>query len=133
MFKCPVYLSAEDTRWICGPSVPRNTRLIERSEATIVPGVTAVKLGGHFDGSLVLHWEKKLFIADTFVTVPVSLVRTNTPKLQRLIIPLSVSALQPEPPARHYQLLFHVVYTEHDSVATEGAAEHVEGIGTVRL
>ena len=38
----------------------------------IVKGVTAVKLGGHFPGSLVLHWENKLFIADTFVTVPVS-------------------------------------------------------------
>jgi len=39
---------------------------------TILPGVTAVKTGGHFDGSLVLHWENKLFIADTFVIVPVS-------------------------------------------------------------
>jgi glyoxylase-like metal-dependent hydrolase (beta-lactamase superfamily II) len=37
-----------------------------------VEGVTAVKAGGHFDGSLVLHWEDKLFIADTLVTVPVS-------------------------------------------------------------
>ena len=34
---------------------------------TIVPGVTAIKAGGHFDGSLVLHWEKKLFIADTLM------------------------------------------------------------------
>ena len=32
----------------------------------------AVVLGGHFPGSLVLHWENKLFIADTFITVPVS-------------------------------------------------------------
>lgn len=38
----------------------------------VLPGVTAVKTGGHFPGSLVLHWEKKLFIADTIVTVPVS-------------------------------------------------------------
>lgn len=38
---------------------------------TILPGVTAIKTGGHFDGSLVLHWEEKLFIADTLVTAPV--------------------------------------------------------------
>lgn len=35
-----------------------------------MPGVTAVKIGGHFDGSLVLHWEKKIFIADSIITVP---------------------------------------------------------------
>jgi glyoxylase-like metal-dependent hydrolase (beta-lactamase superfamily II) len=38
---------------------------------SVLPGITAIKTGGHFDGSLVLHWEKKLFIADTIVTVPV--------------------------------------------------------------
>jgi glyoxylase-like metal-dependent hydrolase (beta-lactamase superfamily II) len=37
-----------------------------------VPGVTAIKVGGHFEGSMVLHWEGHLFIADTFVNVPVS-------------------------------------------------------------
>ena len=38
----------------------------------IVPGVTAIKVGGHFEGSMVLHWDGHLFIADTFVNVPVS-------------------------------------------------------------
>ena len=37
-------------------------------------GVAAVTAGGHFSGSLVLCWERYLFIADTIVTVPVSLV-----------------------------------------------------------
>jgi len=37
-----------------------------------VPGVTAIKVGGHFEGSMVLHWDGHLFIADTFVNVPVS-------------------------------------------------------------
>jgi glyoxylase-like metal-dependent hydrolase (beta-lactamase superfamily II) len=37
-----------------------------------VPGVTAIKVGGHFEGSMVLHWDNHLFIADTFVNVPVS-------------------------------------------------------------
>lgn len=38
---------------------------------TILPGVTAIKAGGHFSGSLVLHWNDQLFIADTIMTVPV--------------------------------------------------------------
>ena len=37
-----------------------------------MPGVTAIKVGGHFEGSMVLHWDGHLFIADTFVNVPVS-------------------------------------------------------------
>ena len=37
--------------------------------------VRAIQCGGHFDGSLVLLWEreKRLFIADTMMSVPVSL------------------------------------------------------------
>ena len=39
----------------------------------IVPGVKAIKTGGHFDGSLVLLWEreKELFTADSLMTIPV--------------------------------------------------------------
>lgn len=33
--------------------------------------VKAIKVGGHFPGSLVLLWEKKLFVADSLVTTPV--------------------------------------------------------------
>ena len=51
----------------------------------IVKGVTAIQVGGHFEGSMVLHWDGvgeeggeeqggHLFIADTFVNVPVSLL-----------------------------------------------------------
>ena len=78
MFDCPVYTSAEDESWFCR-RLPQETRVsrfvtggVGTSSTEVVKGVTAVKLGGHFPGSLVLHWEKKLFIADTFVTVPVS-------------------------------------------------------------
>lgn len=47
--------------------------ITDRTEE-IVPGVTAIKCGGHFEGSLCLHWDGKLFIADTLVTVPVSVL-----------------------------------------------------------
>lgn len=56
-------------------------RFIKGPTEEIVVGVTAVKLGGHFDGSLVLHWESKLYIADTLVTVPVRLPLLSLPTL----------------------------------------------------
>jgi glyoxylase-like metal-dependent hydrolase (beta-lactamase superfamily II) len=48
-------------------------QLVETPTKEIVPGVTMVKCGGHFDGSAVLHWNGCLFIADTVLTVPVGL------------------------------------------------------------
>jgi hypothetical protein len=41
--------------------------------------VRAIQCGGHFDGSLVLLWEKKLFIADTMMSVPVCVAVLLTP------------------------------------------------------
>jgi len=77
IFKCPVYISEDDREWLCRePPSSDILDLIDGPVSTnkgILPGVTVVKTGGHFPGSLVLHWEKKLFIADTMVTVPVSL------------------------------------------------------------
>lgn len=46
--------------------------LFTESAKEIVPGVTAIRCGGHFEGSLCLHWDGRLFIADTLVTIPVS-------------------------------------------------------------
>lgn len=67
-----MYISAEDEKWLDrldAQDVER--RIIKGGTETIVEGVTAVKTGGHFDGSLVLHWDEKLFIADTLLTVQV--------------------------------------------------------------
>ncbi|MDI1493269.1 MAG: hypothetical protein OHK93_005057 [Ramalina farinacea] len=75
----PVYIAADDKEWLCQQPPPPSGQgavklnLIEGSPGTkqeILPDVTAIKTGGHFPGSLVLHWEKYLFIADTIVTVP---------------------------------------------------------------
>ncbi|PTB63153.1 hypothetical protein BBK36DRAFT_1171953 [Trichoderma citrinoviride] len=65
-FQCPVYTSAEDVRWTTTPSVYRKP--LTEVEAEIVPGVKAIKLGGHFPGSMVLLFDGKLFIADTLMT-----------------------------------------------------------------
>ncbi|KAJ5887790.1 hypothetical protein N7495_007831 [Penicillium taxi] len=73
-FKCPVYVSPEDTEWMSRMDATDVKReLITETTKLIVPGLTAIKCGGHFPGSLVLHWAEyqgMLFIADTIVTVP---------------------------------------------------------------
>jgi glyoxylase-like metal-dependent hydrolase (beta-lactamase superfamily II) len=46
--------------------------LLQKQYEEVVKGVTAIQVGGHFDGSMVLHWDGHLFIADTFVNVLVS-------------------------------------------------------------
>ncbi|KAF2187751.1 hypothetical protein K469DRAFT_725218 [Zopfia rhizophila CBS 207.26] len=72
-FNCPVYTSKEDEGWLNRKDHYGFRKFIEGPTETIVDGVTAIKCGGHFDGSLVLHWDKKLFIADTLYTVPSAL------------------------------------------------------------
>ncbi|KAF2498257.1 hypothetical protein BU16DRAFT_579416 [Lophium mytilinum] len=70
IFNCPVYVATEDKQWLNRFDHLKARRFIKGPIETIVPGVTAIKVGGHFDGSMVLHWEKKLFIADSMYTVP---------------------------------------------------------------
>lgn len=75
-FHCPIYVSADDQEWFCRRPPKGSMKYIEGPAGTtqeIVTGVTAVKLGGHFPGSLILHWEKAICIADTLVTVPVGI------------------------------------------------------------
>jgi glyoxylase-like metal-dependent hydrolase (beta-lactamase superfamily II) len=70
-FQCPVYLCKADEEWLNRADKDGMRQWVEGTRE-IVPGVTAIQAGGHFDGSMVLHWDKKLFIADTMMTVPVS-------------------------------------------------------------
>lgn len=76
-FGCPVYVAADDEEWL-NRADEKGVRKLFKGAQEVVPGVTAVQCGGHFDGSSVLHWEKKLFIADTMMSVPVSLLPYET-------------------------------------------------------
>lgn len=52
-FDAVVYLPRADAAWIRRPS----TRVVLfDDEAEPVPGLTLVRVGGHFDGAAVLHW-----------------------------------------------------------------------------
>jgi hypothetical protein len=73
IFKCPVYVSSDDAEWLNREDKDGVRKWIKGvKEIEEVGGdVKAIQCGGHFDGSLVLLWEKKLFIADTIMSVPV--------------------------------------------------------------
>lgn len=76
-FRCPVYLSKIDAdAWLNRPTPSdADLRLLSETYTTLLPGVTAIISGGHFDGSMVCHWEDGrdgvLCLADTIFTVAV--------------------------------------------------------------
>jgi glyoxylase-like metal-dependent hydrolase (beta-lactamase superfamily II) len=84
-FGCPIYISWEDKSWLNRFDTSGFARtFVEGEELEITvkgekTGVKAIKLGGHFDGSLVCLWEGKLLIADTLVTVPSGLYHVDRP------------------------------------------------------
>jgi glyoxylase-like metal-dependent hydrolase (beta-lactamase superfamily II) len=53
-FNCPVHLHAADADWIRRPD-PR-IRHWHGETLEIAPGLTLLRLGGHFPGGTVLHW-----------------------------------------------------------------------------
>ena len=55
-FDCPVYTSLEDREWFCRNPEPFIS-FVEPITQQITPSTTAIKLGGHFDGSLILLWK----------------------------------------------------------------------------
>ncbi|KAF2001180.1 hypothetical protein P154DRAFT_173095 [Amniculicola lignicola CBS 123094] len=73
-FKCPVYTAAADAEWLNREDKHGVRKLVEGKGMQIpeVEGskVTAIVAGGHFDGSMILHWEGRIFIADTMMSVP---------------------------------------------------------------
>lgn len=71
-FGAPVHIAAADSGWV--QRVPALLNLWE-GELEIVPGVRASQPGGHFPGSVVVHWEGRdgrgvLLTGDTIAPVP---------------------------------------------------------------
>ncbi|KAH7018516.1 metallo-beta-lactamase family protein [Microdochium trichocladiopsis] len=87
-FQCPVYLAAEDKEWTVQTSTWQN--FITETEFNVpLKGtgssdgdeVKVLKLGGHFPGSFVTLYDKRLLIADTLVTTPAGLGNWDTDAL----------------------------------------------------
>lgn len=72
-FDCPIYIHSLDRQWVTRES---NRYIFWEGESLeLMPGVKAINLGGHFDGSSVLHWkrpdgESVLLVGDTLFIVP---------------------------------------------------------------
>jgi hypothetical protein len=70
---CPIHISAADRQW-----VQRDDPAIVEWAGTreVLPGVTLIQTGGHFEGSAVLHWaagaggKGALLVGDTITVVP---------------------------------------------------------------
>jgi hypothetical protein len=56
IFDCPVHLHAADADWIMRPDPA--IRHWDGETLEIAPGVTLLRLGGHFPGGCVLHWAR---------------------------------------------------------------------------
>ncbi|KAK8075844.1 hypothetical protein PG997_010507 [Apiospora hydei] len=94
-FNCPVYLAAEDKEWLAQTDeehqvfVPEGTEEMElelkpsnydesgqpqqQLQQASPSGIKILKLGGHFPGSCVLLYRRRLLIADTLLTTPAGL------------------------------------------------------------
>lgn len=72
IFECPVYICSADAEWLNREDTSGVRKWVQGVEAIEEVGgeVKAIQCGGHFDGSMVLLWEKKMFIADTMMSVP---------------------------------------------------------------
>ena len=65
-------MSEIDSAWANRTADPRaDLKLLTDTHNPILSnsGATAIMCGGHFPGSMVLHWDSKLFIADTLLMV----------------------------------------------------------------
>ncbi|KAL5421750.1 hypothetical protein PMIN06_009261 [Paraphaeosphaeria minitans] len=80
VFGCPVYLQEADKEWIQRKEDPQGLRRFVSGETEILPGVTSLQAGGHFPGSSFLHWDSKLFIADTMMSVPSGFSKPHSSK-----------------------------------------------------
>lgn len=54
-FNAPIYLHADDSEWIMRDSP--HIQLFAEDEFEILPTIKLIRLGGHFAGGCVLHWQ----------------------------------------------------------------------------
>ncbi|KAH7086680.1 hypothetical protein FB567DRAFT_496128 [Paraphoma chrysanthemicola] len=105
IFKCPIYVSKDDAEWLNREDTVGVRKWISGSQeiGEVQGEVRAIQCGGHFDGSLVLLWEKekRLFIADTMMSVPSGFYHKNRlPGTVSYSFQWSYPNLIPLPPAK---------------------------------
>lgn len=69
-FGCPIYLHADDREWVMRPDPV--VEYWQGEQLELKPGLTLLRLGGHFAGGQVLHWaaERTLLSGDIVQVIP---------------------------------------------------------------
>ncbi|KAI5847406.1 beta-lactamase-like protein [Morchella snyderi] len=110
-FNCPVYIASEDHSWLCRRD---DTISLEQIDTlTFQPlrdynGLVAIKVGGHFPGSMVLYHKlgAALFIADSIVTVPSALYHVDRhPGTATYSFMWSIPNMIPLPPSKIMKII----------------------------
>ncbi len=108
----PIFLHADNRPWVMYPTDA--VRFWEGETLDLLPGVTAIRCGGHFPGAMVLHWadgadgQGLLFSGDTIQVVSdrrwVSFMYSypNQIPLDPATVRRVVAAVEPYPFARLY-------------------------------
>lgn len=96
-FDCPVYVHAADASW-----VQRSSPAVELWQGVareILPGVTLLNPGGHFDGAAVLHWAagadgRGAILSGDTITVVMDRRHVSFMYSYPNLIPLSAAAIE---------------------------------------
>ncbi|KAF2772111.1 hypothetical protein EJ03DRAFT_372286 [Teratosphaeria nubilosa] len=125
-FNCPVYIAKDDESWLNREDHEGRRKFTTSESEKILDTITAIKVGGHFPGSLVLHWTppsnsgNKLLIADTFVTTPSALYHIDRlPGTTSYAFMWAIPNMIPLPPAELQQMWRRIKAFEFES--THGA------------
>ena len=71
-FGCKVFVAKADEEWLNRADKDGDRVLLTETNTEIWPGgPRALIVGGHFPGSMILLWNKMIFVADTIMAVPV--------------------------------------------------------------
>jgi glyoxylase-like metal-dependent hydrolase (beta-lactamase superfamily II) len=139
-FDAPIYLHAADREWVMRPD-PSIT-FWEGETRELLPGVTLIRCGGHFEGGTVLHWAEGaegrgvLLSGDILQVVPdrryVSFMRSypNLIPLPAESVRRITKTVEPYPFERIYGAWFDLRVASDGSEAVRRSAErYVRALG----
>lgn len=124
----PVYIHEDDREWVMRPS--DHLQFWSGEAMKLAEGLSLRRLGGHFKGGTVLHWEKGnngkgiLFTGDIIQVLP-DQKRVSFMYSYPNLIPLPVSKVQ-DIANRVNRLAFDRIYGAFDKVIKENADDAVQ-------
>jgi glyoxylase-like metal-dependent hydrolase (beta-lactamase superfamily II) len=127
-FDAPIYIHHDDKEWIMEPS--RYIRLWEGEETELSEGLKLHRLGGHFKGGAVFHWEngnegKGILLTGDIIQVVADTNWVSFMYSYPNLIPLRASKVE-EMARKVDELSFNKLYNAFHKVVKEDAAKAVQ-------